>query len=190
VLNTATTFPVTVTGLFDTEVRTLREALDAGDPREFFSRAAPVLTSPGFRWLELEQYVDEWKTAYERALAGRSPDGLDDEDEAHEVRSEAVGMIPVRLDLDACDLAFLFEGSRDPLAIGEMLLRTYSAGLASFRRQGGPGRAAALDGWGVSSVDDDRRCPACAALQGKRFPPDSPPRLPHHIGCRCTLTDA
>ena len=192
VLNTDTTFPLTVEGLFDTEVRRLREALDADDVRKFFSGAGPVLASPGFRWLELERYVDEWKAAYEQALLGRNPDDLDDEDDAHDLRAEAIGAIPVRLDLDECDLAFLFEGMRDPLAVGEMLLRTHSAGIASFRagqeasRPAGP--AGPFQGWAITSVNDERRCPSCAALEGKRFPLDAPPRMPHHIGCRCTLT--
>lgn len=190
-LETDTTFPLTVTGLNENQVRKLRQALSKSLTREFLDEAGSILEAPGFRWLELENYVDEWKPVYEKGLGGRNPDNLEDEDgedPAERLRIEATRGIQVRLDIGDLGLALLMEGDRNKWMVGDMLFRTYFHGNNEFDRGSERYLSERLfKGWEFSSVSDDRRCPTCAAMEGKRFPVSAPPKLPLHIGCRCMM---
>ena len=44
-----------------------------------------------------------------------------------------------------------------------------------------------IAGYEVSSRDDDRCCPFCRRMAGKKFPRSKCPKTPFHLACRCIL---
>jgi hypothetical protein len=44
-----------------------------------------------------------------------------------------------------------------------------------------------IKGWKVDTVKDAFTCPFCERFDGKIFPKESYPKVPFHIGCRCTV---
>ena len=74
--------------------------------------------------------------------------------------------------------------------VGELITLTYAHSLFAARSAQGEADPAVLEilkGYKLVTTGDDSTCRFCARMDGKKYPPGSRPKVPFHIGCRCTL---
>lgn len=83
------------------------------------------------------------------------------------------------------DMQFYF---RYVKVVSELIAHTYSFSLtASEERKDYLQDRDFFKGWIIHSAGDDSCCPMCREASSKKYPKDKPPKLPFHIGCRCSL---
>jgi hypothetical protein len=76
--------------------------------------------------------------------------------------------------------------------VAEVLTLTYShsppvAAIAQYETD--PAIAEILKGYKVVTAGDESTCRFCARMDGKKYAVGSRPKLPFHIGCRCTVVE-
>jgi hypothetical protein len=77
--------------------------------------------------------------------------------------------------------------------IGELIHHTFLMDLFAEKRAAAekdPAILEILKAVEISTAGDNRVCPCCRRMAGKKFPPSEGPRPPFHLGCRCgTIED-
>ena len=72
--------------------------------------------------------------------------------------------------------------------IAFLLSQTYaSAAYASRRIKQDTEDLSYIKGWEVLTGNDESSCPYCQSLSNKIYPKNKYPKIPFHIGCRCTV---
>lgn len=100
---------------------------------------------------------------------------------------EAFGLNAVEAPVSLDDLASWIHLCE---TVAELITLTYShshSAARSAQSDADPDIAEILKGYKVVTVGDDCTCQLCARMDGKKYPVGSPPKVPFHIGCRCTL---
>ena len=73
---------------------------------------------------------------------------------------------------------------------GELIHHTYlMARSCGARNEIDPDMLEILNALKVTPVDDDRTCPYCHRMGGKKYLPNQGPRPPFHLGCRCSMLE-
>ena len=73
--------------------------------------------------------------------------------------------------------------------VGELIHHTYAAAKGSGLEERDPVILEMLRALEVSTVGDDRTCPYCQRMEGKKYLPGQGPRPPFHLGCRCDMLE-
>jgi len=76
--------------------------------------------------------------------------------------------------------------------VAELITLTYSHAFFATRsalNYNDPVIQEELRGYEYVTARDDRTCPFCARMDGKKYPARSRPKVPLHIGCRCGVQE-
>lgn len=95
---------------------------------------------------------------------------------------------PLPDDFSDIDLNQISAGWKYVSEIAILLAHTYvTSGYSSQKGEQYQDDISYISGWELSPVGDDATCPYCKRAATKIYPKNEPPRVPLHIGCRCSV---
>jgi hypothetical protein len=203
VLNPGASFILTIYRASQPQVeqihRTLESVKDSGDDRplrdlipmffrdkcycreieNYIEVSAPVYIQ---RFEEAQNNCTEWSTAKKRRQNALWK----------EFRAQAIGALDMHPG-SACRVDYLLSAEIEDdraEAVVQLLSHTYT--MAAYMAQRivqatHPCVLPVLTGWEVSAVGDNCTCRFCEKAP-KLFSKEDPPKIPRHLGCRCSLT--
>lgn len=101
---------------------------------------------------------------------------------------ELFKLVPLPSEYAGIDIHKISSAWRFAAEIAELVEHTYTMGKYSVSQsEAFSGDMSFVTRWELSPIDDQRSCPYCMRAASKAYSSDSPPKVPLHIGCRCTV---
>ncbi len=96
---------------------------------------------------------------------------------------------PLPDDFSALDLTEVQRSLAYSAEVGELLTHTSVMGYLAYQQQKrNLGLQESIEGWRILAVGGDSACPYCVEQSKRTFEVSAVPRVPLHLGCRCSLT--
>lgn len=95
---------------------------------------------------------------------------------------------PLPKEFENLDVSKISENWKYTSQITFLIVQTYFSGCNEFQRyQNSLNSISIFKGWEIKAVNDSSTCPYCQRASSKTYPTTQRPKVPLHIGCRCTV---
>lgn len=95
---------------------------------------------------------------------------------------------PLPKEFENLDVSKISENWKYTSQITFLIVQTYFSGCNKFQHyQNSLDSISVFEKWEIIAVNDSSTCPYCQRASSKTYPTTQRPKVPLHIGCRCTV---